>query len=203
EALRALVAGRRWRGREVVVALPRSAVTLRWIPLPQASREETAGMVELEAMHSLPFQTEEAAWDYESFPLSEGRQEVLVVAARRQLVQDLRRQVEAAGLRLGAVAVDALATTALYQTLLPATEHEAVLLDLEGEVATLSFVREGRLLLSRSVSSERQDAETLAVEVRRTLVAGMMAGSSGHTPSSVGAVWLTGEGASERLAREL
>src|SRR5207249_6844806 len=103
----------------------------------------------------------------------------------------------------GAVAVDALATTALYQALHPAAEAEAVLLDLEGDVATLSFVREGRLLLSRSVAAERQDAETLAVEVRRTLVAGMMAGASGHTPSALGAIWLTGEGASEPLAREL
>src|SRR5437763_16702118 len=57
DTLRALAAERRWRGREVVVSLPRSAVTLRWITLPLASREETTGMVELEAVHSLPFQT--------------------------------------------------------------------------------------------------------------------------------------------------
>src|SRR5438046_3896402 len=96
-----------------------------------------------------------------------------------------------------------MSTTALYQALHPAAEAEAVLLDLEGDVATLSHVREGRLLLSRSVAAERQDAETLAVEVRRTLVAGIMTGTSGHAPSSAGTVWLTGEGASEALAREL
>src|SRR5438132_8589378 len=96
ETLRSLAAQRRWRGREVVVSLPRSAVTLRWITLPQASREETAGMVELEAVQSLPFSTEEAAWDFVSFAAPDGRQEVLMVAARRPLVQSLRRQVEAA-----------------------------------------------------------------------------------------------------------
>src|SRR5205823_3548446 len=97
EALKALTSERRWKGREVIVSLPRSAVTLRWLALPQAPRDETAGMVELEGVQSLPFPTEDAAWDFVSFPLPDGRQEVLMVAARRQLVQELRRQVEAAG----------------------------------------------------------------------------------------------------------
>jgi Tfp pilus assembly protein PilN len=209
ETLRALAAERHWRGREVVVSLPRSAVTLRWVSLPAAAREETAGMVELEAAQSLPFPIEEAAWDFLSFPAPGGRQEVLVVAARRSLVQELRRQIEASGLRVGAVAVDALATTALYRELLPEAEAGAVLLHLEGETATVACVHEGRLLLSRSVTSERLDAETLAVEVRRTRVAGMMAGVSGPTPSPgdgrlpASAVWLTGSGADEALAEEL
>src|SRR2546425_12165080 len=44
ETLRALVAARRWRGREVGGSLPRAAVTLRWVTLPLAPRDETAGM---------------------------------------------------------------------------------------------------------------------------------------------------------------
>src|SRR5205807_4346426 len=97
----------------------------------------------------------------------------------------------------------ALATTALYRELLPEAGAGAVLLHLEGETATLSCVREDRLLLSRSVTPERLDTETLAVEVRRTLVAGLMAGASGPAPSAVSAVWLTGAGADQALATEL
>src|SRR5579864_3954559 len=83
DALRALAVTRRWShplnrwrrggaGREVVVSLPRAAVTLRWVTLPRPegarAREETAGMVELEGVQSLPFPTEDAAWDFVSFP---------------------------------------------------------------------------------------------------------------------------------------
>jgi Tfp pilus assembly protein PilN len=214
EALRALAAERRWSrpsdrwrggnsGREVVVSLPRSAVTLRWVTLPMAPREETHGMVELEAVQSLPFLTEESAWDFVSFPASEGRQEALMVAARRSLVAELRRQVETAGLRVGAVSVDALAATALYRQLLPEAQAGALLLHLDGGTATLSRVQEGRLLLSRSVAPQRLDAEALAIEVRRTLVAGMMTGDGGSAPSPVSAVWLTGPGADEALVEEL
>lgn len=211
EALRSLAAEQRWRAREVVVSLPRSAVTLRWVSLPGAPRAETAGMVELEAMQSLPFPTEEAAWDFVSFPAPEGRQDVLMVAARRHLVQEMRRQVEAAGLRVGAASVDSLAATALYREVLPEAEAGAMLLQLEGETVTLSCLHGGRLLLSRSVTLERLDAEALAVEVRRTLVAAMLAGgapSSSGGPGqglsfSVSAVWLTGGGADEALAEEL
>jgi len=230
ETLRALAAERRWRGREVVVSLPRSAVTLRWLFLPAAAREETAGMVELEAAQSLPFAMEDAAWDFVSFSAPESRQEVLVVAARRPLVQELRRQIEAAGLRVGAVTVDALATTALYRELLPEAEGVAVFLHLDEGTATVSCVQAGQLLLSRSVTPEQLNAETLAVEVRRTLVAGMMAGvpaRPGRLPSAGGpsdpagappppphasrgvppplpsTVWLTGPGAYEALAEEL
>src|SRR5437870_5359478 len=64
ELLRGLVAQRRWRGREVVMALPRTAVTLTWITLPAASRDDLAGMVELEAAQTLPFAVEDAAWDF-------------------------------------------------------------------------------------------------------------------------------------------
>jgi Tfp pilus assembly protein PilN len=119
------------------------------------------------------------------------------------LVQELRRQVEAAGLRIAAVAVDALAAAALFRELLPQSEAGTVLLHLEGETATLSCVQAGRLLLSRSVTPERLDAETLAVELRRTLVAGMMTGAGGLAPVAVNTVWLTGGGAYEALADEL
>src|SRR5689334_18580832 len=61
ELLRGLAAQRRWRGRDVVMALPRTAVTLTWLTLPAASRDDLAGMVELEAAQSMPFPVEEAA----------------------------------------------------------------------------------------------------------------------------------------------
>ena len=50
----------------VVMALPRTAVTLTWLTLPAASRDDLAGMIELEAAQTLPFSVEEAAWDFAS-----------------------------------------------------------------------------------------------------------------------------------------
>jgi len=87
EALRSLVAENRWRGRDVVAALGRSAVTLTWLSLPAAAREDLAGMVELEAAQTLPFPVDEAAWDFAPGPGTDNAQPVLLVAARRQFVE--------------------------------------------------------------------------------------------------------------------
>jgi Tfp pilus assembly protein PilN len=202
EALRALVSERRWRGREVTVALPREAVTLRWLSLPTASREETSGMVELEAAQSLPFPAEEAAWDFVATPGGGGRQDLLLVAARRALVRARREWVEGAGLRVGAVSADPLATAALYRATGPELETTALLIHLSGGTVTLSRVQGERLLLSRSVARVQGTAEELAMEVRRTLVAGAMV-SDGQPPAGYDAIWLTGDGADEEMADAL
>jgi Tfp pilus assembly protein PilN len=201
EALRGLVGEHRWRGREVVVALPREAVTLRWLMLPAASREETAGMVELEAAQALPFPADEAAWDFRSTARSDGRQDLLLVAARRAPVRERRELVEGAGLRLGAVSADPLATAAVYQMRAPGPEETAILIHLSRGSVALSCVQGQRLLLSRSVPVEQPTAEDLAVEVRRTLVAGAMVGGEGTSGAKwSGSIWLTGPGATEELA---
>jgi type IV pilus assembly protein PilM len=196
EAVRALVAARRLRGREVVASVPRAAVTLRWLSLPAATRDETAGMVELEAGQSLPFPVEEAALDFAALPAADGRQQVLLAAARRGLVQERRRALEAAGLRVGAVSVDALAMAAVARVAVPDADQGALLIHRDGQSATFSSVEGERLCLSRSVTLEPADAESLATEARRTLLAGGMAGGG----AAVRAIWLTGEGATEAAA---
>src|SRR5205823_2157546 len=180
-------------GREVVMALPRTAVTLTWMTLPAASRDDLAGMVELEAAQTLPFSVDEAAWDFAASPALDGSQPVLLVAARRQLVEDRRRMVEAAGLRLGALTVDALATAALVRAGSGAgttPPDSGVMVRLEADSATLSYLLEGRVLVSRTASlaspltSPAPLVVTLAAEARRTLVAGTAA-SGGAAPPEI------------------
>jgi type IV pilus assembly protein PilM len=138
EALRTLVAQHRWRGREVVAAMDRSAVTLAWLTLPVAAREDLAAMVELEAAQTLPFPVEEAAWDFAAGPGSDGSQSVLLVAARRQFVEEKRRRLEAAGLRLGALTVDVLATATLARAAAGEGTEGAVVARLDPGGVTLS-----------------------------------------------------------------
>src|SRR5205085_2605691 len=132
EAVRTLAGGRRWRGCEVVVALPRAAATLRWLSLPAAPRDDTAGMIELEMAHALPFSVEEAAWDFVAWPGTEGRQDVLLVAARQEAVERRRRAVEAAGVKISALSLDALAAVALYRAAVPEEEQTALVVHREG-----------------------------------------------------------------------
>jgi Tfp pilus assembly protein PilN len=86
----------------------------------------------------------------------------------------------------------------------PAADEGAILAHLESESVALAWVQGERLLLSRSVPLETIAAGPLAVELRRTLLAGAMAGGEGPgNPSPVDAIWLTGEGAHEHLAHAL
>lgn len=207
EALRALVAQQRWRGREVVAALERSAVTLTWLGLPSAAREDLAAMVELEAAQTLPFPVEEAAWDFAAEPGRDGAQSVLLVAARRQFAEEKRRRLEAAGVRLGALTVDVLATAALARSGATEGTSGAVVVRLDAGGVTLSSLDGDRLLMSRTATltpgtgPQAWDAAALALEVRRTMAAG--AASAGGVAPEMDTVWLTGLGADAGLAEAL
>jgi Tfp pilus assembly protein PilN len=80
---------------------------------------------------------------------------------------------------------------------------------LDAGSATLSYLDGGRVLMSRTASlaaasagSER-DVQALALEVRRTLVAGAAASRSGASGSAESQVWLAGHGADESLVEAL
>jgi Tfp pilus assembly protein PilN len=165
-------------------------------------------MVELEASQTLPFPLEEAAWDFATGPGEDGSQALLLVAARRQLVEEQRRLVESTGLRLGALTVDVLGTAAVARAALPeetgfpGAGEGAVVARLDAAGVTLCYLSGGRVAVSRTAALgavNGWDAEALALEVRRTVAAGA-AGTGVVGLPEVRRVWLTGAGADAEFA---
>jgi Tfp pilus assembly protein PilN len=108
-ALRAELDSRQLRVRSAAVALPRSAVTVKPVELPEIG--EIGDMVRFELDRHLPFPAEDAPFDYTMVPPEPGAaaaapgRRVLVTAADRRVVDSAIRLAQDAGIRPTSVTV--------------------------------------------------------------------------------------------------
>jgi type IV pilus assembly protein PilM len=103
EAVRKLVQRSGTKTRQVVMAMPQSAVITKRIMLPAGLREEELELqVESEANQYIPFSLDEVSLDFcviGPSQTSAGDVEVLIAASRKDRVQDRQGLAEAAGLK--------------------------------------------------------------------------------------------------------
>jgi len=155
---------------EVVAALPRRLVTLKYARLPHATPEQIRGMVQFEAQQYIPFPLEEVVLDHQI--VSDETDEmttVMIVAARRAVVEDLLAVFDRAGLEVTRLTVSALALAEHAQN----GGVPVGLLDVELGEMDLAVVSAGRLLFTRAAAlpGTASGLEALAGEVARSLTA--------------------------------
>jgi Tfp pilus assembly PilM family ATPase/Tfp pilus assembly protein PilN len=172
-ALRAALSAAGIAATEVAAALPRRLVTLKYARLPHGDAEQIAGMVLFEAQQYIPFPLDEVVLDHQI--VSDETDEmttVMIVAARRPLVEDLLAAFDKAGLEVVRLSVSALALAEHGQ----GSAVPMALLDVEAGEMDLAVVSAGRLLFSRAASlggAALNDGggQRLAGEVARSLTA--------------------------------
>lgn len=169
QAIRSALAAGGIMASEVVTALPRRLVTLKCARLPHAAPEQIRGMVQFEAQQYIPFSLEEVVLDHQI--VSDETEEmttVMIVAARRALVENLLAVFDRAGLEVTRLSVSALALAEHAQN----GGLPIGLLDVEPGEMDLAVVSAGRLLFARAAALPgAADREALAGEVARSLVA--------------------------------
>lgn len=188
--LRAELDQRRLGIRTVALALPRPAVTVKPIELPDVGGE-LRDMVQFELERHLPFPGDDASFDFVPLPAGSARsgggtaaRRVLIAAADRKLVEAALRLAEEARLRpisLTVAAHDLPALVARRQ------RGNVVWLHRVGDGTVLLFMAAGQIVLSRSVPTA--DDHALAAEIQRSLAVTRWA--------TVDAVWRSGDGAAE------
>ena len=103
EAVRRVVSKSGTKTKQVVLAMPQSAVITKKIMLPAGLREEELELqVESEANQYIPFSLDEVSLDFcvvGPSSTSAGDVEVLIAASRKEKVQDRQGLAEAAGLK--------------------------------------------------------------------------------------------------------
>lgn len=114
--------------REIVMALPASAVTAKKIVLPADSSEadiETQAVSE--ANQVVPFPMEEVTLDFQVLgpsPQNAGENEVLIVITRKDRVEERVAVAEKAGLKTKIIDVDTYAALRAYDQLIFQLPHE-------------------------------------------------------------------------------
>jgi type IV pilus assembly protein PilM len=103
-----------FRSKDVSIGLSNQKVVVRLIDLPYMEKAELKGAIQYQAQDYIPIPVEEAVLDFQVLgdymtPGDEHMMEVLLVAAQRDMVNNIVRAVEGAGLRLSQIDVTAFA----------------------------------------------------------------------------------------------
>ncbi|HVM94912.1 MAG TPA: type IV pilus assembly protein PilM [Candidatus Acidoferrales bacterium] len=179
DAARALAESRGMKARKVVTAVPGPAVIIKRVTLPAQSARELENTILFEAGNFIPEDLENVNLDYQITDyLDDGkRMEVLLVAAKKDIVASYTEAVKAAGMTPVVVDVDYFALENMFETNYQAPADRAIaLVNIGARYSSINILRNGRSTftgdvpvggrdisesLMRDLGIGSEDAETL------------------------------------------
>ena len=158
DAVRKVVERSGTKTKQVVMAMPQSAVITKKIVLPAGLREEELELqVESEANQYIPFSLDEVSLDFcviGPSPTSSGDVEVLIAASRKDRVQDRQGLAEAAGLKPVVLDIESHASRLAMSRIvggLPSGGRDALiaLFEIGADTTSLKVLRDDEMLYDR------------------------------------------------------
>jgi type IV pilus assembly protein PilM len=141
--------------KKVVVAVGGRDVIVKKIQVDRMKESDAYDVVRWEAQQYVPFDIEGVELDFQVLdPEGEGLQmDVLLVAAKRELVESRRALLSDAGLEARIVDVDAFALHNAFEANYPDAMHGlAALINIGHEVTNVNVVQDGVPILTRDLS---------------------------------------------------
>jgi type IV pilus assembly protein PilM len=155
-AIRNTCASLRAKGRGVATSVSGHSVIVKKISMPFMSEEELEQQIRWEAEQYIPFDINEVNVDYQILQEGgvEGQMEVLLVAAKKDLMDDYANVVSDAGLGLSILDVDAFALSNAYEfNYNPDPDSTVALVDVGASVVTISIMNGGIPVFTRDLSA--------------------------------------------------
>jgi type IV pilus assembly protein PilM len=155
EAIRALWSRLKLRQKDVAIAIAGHSVIIKKIAVPAMKPDELAGQIRYEAEHHIPFAKDDVEIDYHvvNQQNSSGQTELLLVAAKKEVVADYTQVVRDASLNPQVVDVAAFASQNGFEinyTLDP--KETAVLVNVGAAISNINIMRGGTSLFTRDVT---------------------------------------------------
>jgi len=155
ETIQELVRRNKIRAKETAISVSGHSVIIKKIPLPLMTEEELEESIVWEAEQYIPFDINDVFLDVETLVTraAQGQMDVLLVAAKKEMINDYYAVTRDAGLEPVIVDVDAFCVQnmfeANYGTL---TGQTVVLIDIGSSVSTINVVSEGLTTFTRDIS---------------------------------------------------
>jgi len=145
------VAGLGYKGANVNYAVSAQSVFTRFVKLPSVGEEQVDQIVTFEAQQNVPFPINEVVWDYQLVDSgSESDVEVVLVAIKSDLLDEINGAVEGGGLRTSIVDVSPMALYNAYRYNYSDLSGCSLIIDIGSRTTNLIFV-EPRKVFSRSI----------------------------------------------------
>ncbi|MDD5307848.1 MAG: type IV pilus assembly protein PilM [Deltaproteobacteria bacterium] len=142
--------------REVAVSISGNSVIIKKLNLPLMKRDELEEQIQWEAEQHIPYEISEVEIDYNILWQNPevGQMDVLLVAAKKEEIQDLVEVVRQARLRPMVVDIDSFALQNVYEVNYGYNEGETVtLLNVGASVTTVNIVQGSVSQFTRDISN--------------------------------------------------
>jgi type IV pilus assembly protein PilM len=150
-ALRKMLEELEIKPRQVNYAVPGQSVFARFVKLPAVEEEKIDKIISFEAQQNVPFPIEEVVWDYQLVGGGADEQiQVVLVAIKSDLLDEMNSVVESTGLRTSIVGVAPMALYNAFRYNYSDLTGCSLLVDIGARTTNLLFIESGKIF-SRSV----------------------------------------------------
>jgi type IV pilus assembly protein PilM len=135
-------------GSQLNYAVPAQCVFARFVKLPALDATKIEKVIAFEAQQNVPFPIDEVVWDYQLVGGGLGEQiQVLIVAIKRDLLDDINNAVEESALRTRIVDVASMALYNAFRYSYPDMGDCSLLLDIGARTTNVLFIEPGKFFL--------------------------------------------------------
>ena len=150
-ALREMMHEMHIHGAPVNYAVPAQSVFARFVKLPGLEVEKIERIISFEAQQNVPFPIDQVVWDYQLVGGGMGEQiQVVIVAIKRDLLDEINNVVEETGLWTSIVGVASMALYNAFCYNYTDLNGCSMLVDIGARTTNVLFIESGRIFL-RSV----------------------------------------------------
>ncbi len=155
EAICELFKVQKIREKNVAISIGGYSVIVKKIQLQNMTDAELQETIQYEAEQYIPFDINDVNLDFHILGESQvavNKLDVILVAAKKELVSEYVNLIELSGLRPCVVDIDAFALQNIYETNYDTKEEVVALIDIGASKTSLNIVKDGVSLFTRDVS---------------------------------------------------
>jgi type IV pilus assembly protein PilM len=156
DAIREAVDTAKIKSKNAAAAVCGHSVIVKKVSLPAMTREELDEQIRWEAEQYIPFDVNEVNLDFQILETSdgEGQMDVLLVAAKKDLIDDYVQVISEAGLTPAVIDVAAFAVENAFQANYEASPDEVVaLVNIGAQVVNINILMDGTPVFTRDITT--------------------------------------------------
>ncbi len=157
DTIRDLVGELKLKDKDVCTCVSGHSVIIKKITLPFMSQEQLTESIKFEAEQYVPFDINDVNLDFQILskePDAQGNMDVVLVAAKKDLITDYQNVIAEAGLTAAIIDIGAFAIENMYEANYEINQGEIVaLVNIGAAITTLNIVKSGASVFTRDVAS--------------------------------------------------
>ena len=154
DAIKELINAQNVKAKEAVISVSGSSVIIKRISVSDTTEEELAESIKWEAEQYIPFSIDDVNVDFQKLGpgTAEGQADVLLVAVKKDKINDYVNLVKEAGLEPVVMDVDAFALANMYELNYEMSTGITALLNIGASVMNISILKDGMSIFTRDIT---------------------------------------------------